>query len=365
MSNTSNTFNRLLAVDVRPYAEKVEGLSYIPWARAYGMAGMPAYQVVEFDGQPVRRLFGGSAVAVDMPVNGEGSPIQRNYLAIFDAKMVPVAQGKDDTRDLNDTIGRAIARALAVTHGLGLSLYSPCEGDGAAYAEYLGIDQATTDIGTISPLIDAKVNKKTGRSQDYLGWHAAVAACRASDPGFWWEVREFPDPENPGQTLPALAVSGGWMVSTIIHYRGRTSELRLPIMGVVPVQTRNGLKPMEHRPLANPTVMDWHRATMRCLAKCVAIHTGYGLELYAKGEVHPIAPKEDVQPDPPPANSAEREQLIATVEAMLTKTNSDAAMFLTWLGVPKLAEASDTKLARGLKALEVKLQASPANNPPN
>lgn len=362
--NGNPQFHALLGVDVRPFTEKVEGMSYIPWARAHGMAGRPAHRVLTFDGpqgpEPVRRLFGGTAVAVAVPV-GTGKE-QVSYLPLLDLKGRPIPAGMETSRDVGDGLGRGIARGIAMTLGLGLSLYSRCEGDGKSYVDALCIDPDTPDIGAVAPLRDVK-GKAGKRQTEYLGWHAAVAACRITDPEFTWEVVEFPQAD--GSSFPATKLGGpGWMVAVKITYRGQEHVQWLPIMGIATVSTRNGDKPMEHQPIQDPDVMQWHSACMRCLAKAVAIATGYGLALYAKGDVEGLVVEDDGAHQSPRGDSQCREApqqaptdgLREQVRALLVDTGSEETLFLGWLGVPSLDAAGEEKLRRGIQALEAKRQ---------
>lgn len=394
------SFFDLLKVDVRPFTKKVEGMSYIPWAMAYGMAGRPEYEVLRFDGgQPVRRLFGGTAVAVRI----EGQDV---YLPILDAKGKPIPAGVENARDVSDTIARAIARAIAIRKGLGLSLYSLCEGDGPTYVDCLAITPDTQDIAAVPPLRDSKSG---GNRQDteYLGWHAAVAACAITDPDFRWWVEEFP--AGDGRTLPALKLEGGkgWMVSVAIRYKGREARQWLPIMGVQPLLDKNGnpqvvtgrdgkpildrdgkpkVKKLDNQPIINPDVMDWHKGVMRCLAKCIAIHTGYGLALYAHEDVPQVVHDEQPQteapaptPEQPQAAPTpalvvvqtadqpqdQRQALMDEVNALGQQTGVFAdpdrmARFLAWLKVPSLDAASDEVLKRALQALRSTAQRATA-----
>lgn len=377
-------FHGLLSVDVRKHTMNVEGMSYIPWARAHALAGRPAHEALVFDGpngqEPVRRLFGGTAVAVAIDA-GEGKK-QVCYLPILDLKGRPVEDGKETVRDVGDAIGRCVARSIAITWGLGLSLYSLCDGDGASYVDAMCIDPSTPDIAAVAPLRDIK-GKPGQRQTEYLGWHAAVAACRITDPGFIWEVVEFPQAD--GSTLPATRLGGiGWMVAVKIHYRGQEHIQWLPIMGIATVKTRNGEKPMEHQPIPDPDIMHWHQAVMRCLAKGIAIHTGYGIALYAKGDVDAlevdvgdmVMERAETSGDSPattqvqaggqspageqqaaPAEeSPEIAKLRAKVKTLLVQTGSEETLFYGWLGVSKLEEAGEEKLLRGVQALGQKLQ---------
>lgn len=383
-------FLELLGMDVRKHTKQIQGFSYLPWALALSMAGRPEHEVVTFkvDGQdsPARKLFGGAAVAVDMDVGDGSGAQQRIYLPVLDMKNNPMDWSKADGRDIGNTISRCIARAVAMVHGYGLSLYSLTEGDGKAYVEALCVTPETPDLSQVRELRDIKEfkDKATGkvrRSQEYLGWHAALSACRITDPGFRWEIEEFETAyPRTGEliSVPAMRTAGkGWMVGVRMFYKGRTHTMRLPIMGVEKVQTKNGLKPMEHQPIDNPSVFDWHSAVMRCLAKGIAITAGYGIACYAGDHAAPGG--QDVyEPegllDAPPETAVEgnaegsatkqsgsgaeqpanRAKLISQISMLIKKTSTEQHRFTDWLGVASLDEAQPSVLERGLQALEQK-----------
>lgn len=419
-----SNFLKLLSVDVRQHVYEVEGCSYIPAWRAHGMAGFPQHEAVVFTtqhGLPVlcRRMFGGTAVAMDMDVGSNGLK-QRIYLPLLDLKGKPIPAGSETARDVSDTSARCLARAIAIVHGLGLCLYSkmaPGEfGDGAKYAEYLQVSPDVVNLSRVQPLVDMKEikDKRTGRvtrRTPYLGWHSAVAAARITDPDFVWEVMEFKavDPDS-GEIveLPAMKLEGkGWLVGVKLHYKGSIHTHYLPIMGVQKVMTRNGEKPMEHQPLDTPTVFQWHSAVMRCLAKAIATSTGYGISLYAKGDVDPfyleddspLVPEEATQ-EPRQERQQERQQrgrgtpeeaqeqyrqnriqviqkrreeqaarlqqqagqqqngeereIIVQIRQLLDDTSSDESVFISWLGVENLSHAPDDVLEHGYSALLTK-----------
>jgi Protein of unknown function (DUF1071). len=373
-------FFKLLGVDVRPFVKHVEGMAYLPWALALVQAGRPAWDAVLFDTplgrSHVRRLFGGNAVAVDMDIEDGTGVRQRIYLPILNAKGKPVPAGQETARDASDTLARCAARAVAIVHGFGLSLYSECEGDGPAYVQALGVTPDTRDLTSIPELRDIKeIKNRQGvviRAQEYLGWHAAIAAARITDPSFRWEILEdkVVDPNTGAiETLPAFRVPGkGWLVGVRVFWRGTAHTQWLPIMGVETVQTRNGPKPMEHQPIAEPDVFHWHSAVMRCLAKGIALATGYGIASYA-GEIavsgldteapeaeapSPGAPQPQPRPTQEPVSVRLRE-LVGSVRDLIRRTATDEKQFLSWLGVESLESAGPSRLERGQAALMQKL----------
>lgn len=385
------TFLELLGMDVRKHTKQIQGFSYLPWALALSMAGRPAHEVATFKvgGQDsnARKLFGGAAVAVDMDLGDGTDAKQRIYLPVLDLKNNPIEWSSVNGRDISDTISRCVARSVAMVHGYGLSLYSLTDGDGQAYVDALCVTPETADLSQVQELRDIKEfkDRKTGkvrRSQQYLGWHAALAACRITDPGFRWEIVEC-EAANPATgeiiSVPAMRAAGkGWLVGVRIFYKGRTQTQWLPIMGVEQVQTKNGPKPMEHQPIDNPSVFDWHSAVMRCLAKGIAITTGYGIACYAGEHAAPGAQEspDDALLDEPPAqpeqqtrssngngrsgqsdgskSSPDRAALISQITVLIKDTATEKSKFTNWLGVESLAQADVSVLERGLQALENK-----------
>lgn len=294
-----SNYLKMLKVDVRPYVKLLQGAAYIPWMRAVGLAGYPAHEVVmhrvgDMD-SVVRPLFGGSVVEVDFKLRSGHT--QRITLPILDAKSKPIEAGKESSRDVSDAISRVIARGVSMTTGLGLSLWCrKHQGNGTTFAQQLGVIPEQRNLGELQPLASMKEfldrnRKPTKPPMPYLGWHTALAAAMVSDEKFYFEVVEYDTVSADGepQRLPALRIPGkGWMVGVRVHWNGRSQTVMLPVMGVETVQTRNGPKQMEHQGIDTPTVFQWHSATMRCLAKAIALTSGYGISLYA-GEFDPLA----------------------------------------------------------------------------
>lgn len=416
-----SNYLRNLGVDVRPYIKRVEGAAYIPWALALQMCGLPRQNAVVFDlpeGQAlVRPLFGGSYVAVDHDI-GDGT-MQRVSLPLLDMRGKPIPFGSETARDVSDTLNRCRCRAAAIVDGLGLSLWSECEGNGPEYVAALAVTP-DTDLSRVAELRDIKEIKgrdgRVVRTQEYLGWHGAVAACRITDPGFRWEVIEcrVMDPQTGlEEVLPAQRVPGkGWLVGVRIWWKNRIHVEWLPIMGVEKVNTRNGEKPMEHQPLATPSIFHWHSAVMRCLAKAIALVTGYGILCYTKemayysedeaagegdagdaGEASagasadrpapsgnrqqaqrpqqqrsqqqrsqqqpPRGQQQPAQAQPAQAARAERgmgwSELLKDVRSKIVTLGTTEHAVATWLGVPELEAADSDVLRRAQLAMEQRL----------
>lgn len=374
-------------IDVRKSVKVVEGTgaAYIPWASQVELAGAPQQDVIEgaFGGEGiVTELFGGGLITVRQG----GDDI---HLPVLNSKSAPIPFASISARDIGDVISRTRARAATMCNGVALSMYSAEHaGNGESYLKALGVKpgMGRDELVRIRYLEDKKevrdkVTKKITRTTLYLGWHAALAAARITDPGFKWavvsrpvldtktgEVRDFPAVKSPGV---------GWMVGVTLTWRGVSHTEWLPIMGVQAVETKYGKKPMENQPLPEPTVQDWHRSVMRCFAKGVAMVTGYGLGAYAKElpamidameaaqdvvQTQNVCAPEGDSPEQPEqseanghSNEAARDALVKAVRTNLTALNVDESVFTTWLQVPSVDAAPVEALQQGLSALQNRL----------
>jgi len=354
-------------VQVRKVSNKVDReVPYIAWTRAVQMAGRPRHATAMFaDGaedyrieRNYRSFFDGCVVAVEMEI--ETGEMQRIYLPVLGKDNQPVLEGKETSRQIGDSLSRCVARAIAIVHGLGLTafdgrnsagepLHQRWFGDGETYASQLNVTPET-DLVLATPMLDMKVDKKTGRKTPYLGWHAAIAACRITDPTFLWEIMEVDSVDHATGDflrLPAMKVTEGYMVGVKIRYKGQWCfPVWLPIMETREVQTRNGLKNMEHQPSILPDVFQWHTAVMRCLTKAIAINTGYGLSAYSDMETG----------EGDPAFIQARIGLLDRIEQAVNETNADMEAMLRFFKVDSLETASYERLQKILKGLENKKQ---------
>jgi len=364
-------FLSLLKTDVKKYVQvrKVSNKSdqevpYVAWTRIVQMAGRPRHATATFhhgDGahsieRGYRSFFGGSVVAVDMDI-GTGES-QRVYLPVLGKDNNPVPAGKETSRHVGDALSRCVARAIAMVHGLGLTVYDgrtstgePLHqrwfGDGETYAHQLGVTPET-DLALVTPMLDMKSAKDSPRKTPYLGWHAAIAACRITDPTFFWEVIEVDSVDHTtGEVLklPAMNVAEGYMVGVKIRYKGQMCfPIWLPIMETREVQTRKGPKVMEHQPATHPDVFQWHSAVMRCLSKAIAINTGYGLSAYSDMEAG----------EGDPTLIEAKIDLIQQVEQGVDETKTDMNTFMRFFKVSSLESASYERLQAMLNGIKTK-----------
>lgn len=290
-------------------------LSYLSWATAVALADRPSLVTVMDKGLPYRNLFGGVYVSVAC----EGLEIP---LPVLDNKNQPVSESRMNVRDLNDTISRCRAKAIAFQTGVGLALYAGYGDDTVGFIKACGV-VPDADLSKVQPLEKDKSKKGF---DGYVPWPAAWMAAKLTDPDATFRVCEYTNtlygfnPETgeaiPEQmVMPALSVAGGWMVGVEITYKGVTHTELLPIMGTVEV---NGKK-RNHVPLDNPTVFDWNTAVMRCLAKGIAVVSGYGLSVYAGEDVEDMNREAPAPRQSAPATHATPEPAQADNQAVTAK----------------------------------------------
>lgn len=233
-----------------------DGLSYLSAATAMRLAGRPEVEFVDFDGSPVLSMLGGGLVAVDLKV---AAGVQRIWLPVLDQQNAPIKAASMTVFDVNSSRQRCLVKAIASVYGWGMSLYLGCDGDGAKAARLLKItpDSSLEDVEPLVALL------KDG-GEPYIEWGVGLAACRMTDPNFLWSVVEW-------DGLPFREVLGGLIVDVDTVYRGKRQRLSLPVLD-------GAFKPV---PRDKATVFDWNKTVMRCLTKCIAFNTGYGLNVYA------------------------------------------------------------------------------------
>lgn len=340
------TYFENLQIDTSKFTENKNGLSYLSWAVAVSLAGNPEHTPVQFGNQLYLEVFGGAVVAIDM----EG---QRIWLPVLDDRNNPVPVANMTSRDLSDSLQRCRAKAVAMVTGVGMSLYAGFDGNAKKFVEELGI-QPDSDLAKVKAI----TSKKGGSSgAEYLDWASALAAAKGTDNDLKWEVGMYPGgiDQETGELVdaPYLKTINTFMVSVKVAYKGRTHTEWLPIMGVAPVQTRNGVKKMDHQPLTAPNVFDWNRSVMRCLAKAISVVSGYGLSIYAG---------EDLSKGGGAANGAAPD--LKEVRELLKQTGKDEAAMCEWLGVKSLEDADHEAIAKAEDVLRKALgKSKPAPAP--
>jgi hypothetical protein len=320
-----------LAMDTSRFAETKNGMSYLSWPVAVALAGRPEHALVQFGSNPYLEVFGGAVVAVDM-----GN--QRTWLPVLNDQNKPVPVANITSRDVSDTYQRCRTKAIATTYGIGMSFYAGFDGNGRKFVEELGITDGT-DLSTAKAI----TSKKPGSNAQYLDWASALAAARATDPEFHWEVGMYQDMDRQTgemMEMPYMRVRDTFMVSITVAYKGARHTEWLPIMGVLPVKTKYGEKKMDHQPLMNPNVFDWNRSVMRCLAKAISVVSGYGLSIYAG---------EDLCSGTGGGAAAAAD--LTEIRSLLKQAGKDEAAMCTWLGVESLEEADQESIIKAENVL--------------
>jgi hypothetical protein len=280
MTTTTKTFLEGLQTPIKGLVETLNGASYLSWATAVALAGRPVLTVRTWGGAPALRMFNGAVVAV------ETSGGQLTWLPVLDARNRPVPN--PTARDVSDSVNRCRAKAVAMVHGVGLCLYSG-EQDPAGWIKKLGVKPGD-DLAKV-PAITSTKGGAAGAA--YVDWATALAAAKIADPDFRWAIveHEVPDANGVIHVMPAMPIAGGaggYMVAVSATFRGQEHTEWLPIMGIAEVQTPRGLKRMDHQTLLKPDVFDWNRAVMRCLAKAIAVVSGYGISTYAGEDIEAL-----------------------------------------------------------------------------
>lgn len=341
-----------IKMDIAKYVASKDGFTYLPWATAIALAGYPRQDSAMFGSQPYLEIFGGAVVAVDMK---EG---QRTWLPVLDNRNAPIHADNISSRDVSDAIMRCRAKAIAMTTGVGMSLYAGYDGNAEKFVDELGLTP-DSDLAKAH----AVTSKKGGSSgAAYLDWASALAAVMLTDSGFRWEVVSYPTVNREtGEIadMPYLHVVDTFMVAVKVAYKGREHVEILPIMGVLPVQTKKGVKKMDHQSLINPNIFDWNSSVMRCLAKAISVVSGYGLSIYAKEDLSKLgeepASGEDAKSKTPPD--------LTEVRKLLKEANKDEAAMCTWLGVKTLEDADQDAITKA-EATLLKVLGRSAPTPP-
>ena len=365
----SQSFLDGLSVNTTKNLKMVQGAAYLPWVVAFALANRPAMQIaLTGNGQVIHEVFGGGAVAIDMAL---GERVQRTWLPILNPRNQPIPFQEITSREANDTIQRARTKAIAMVTGVGMSIYANHNGVAEKFVVDLGIKE-DSNLEVVKALSTEKKDQQSGRVlAKYLDWAVALSAARITDPDFHWEVGLHTNHETGEVGVPYIKTNNTYMVSVNLVYKGECHTEFLPVMGILPVQTKNGVKKMDYQPLTEPTVSDWNRAVMRCLAKGISVITGYGLSLYAGEDVTSLAEHEEdplahIGNQPPVAakqepqtatekkeqRSDDRDALEQTVRERLTKAGRTEEGVCNWLSIKSLGEASNEELARVLDVLD-------------
>lgn len=260
-----NFIEQLSSIIAQTEMSSKDGLTYLPASVAMSLAGRPSVTFVDFENDlPYQECFNGALVAVDLEIAGL-SQKQRMYLHVMDQKNDPKKLTETKVDDINTARQRCLVKALATVYGTGMSVFLNHAGDGVKAAKMLGI-QPDTDLATVEPIV-AKFREG---DTPYIEWNVGVAACRITDPLFFWEVVQY-------SGKPYREVLGGVQVDVSTTYKGKELTMSLPLLdGAFNVIPKDKV-----------TTADWNKTVMRALTKCIAYNSGYGLSVYS--EVSPTA----------------------------------------------------------------------------
>jgi len=322
MENKTSFFDAFGATIPATEIAGKNGLSYIAAATAMRLAGRPEVRFVDFDGKPYLEMLGGSVVAVDLQVPGIDKT-QRMWLPVMDQDNNPLLLKNTKVTDINNSRQRCLVKAIAATHGHGMSLYVNCDGDGAKAVKMLGVNP-DSDLEEVTPIISTL---KEGGAP-FIEWGIGLSACRITDPTFHWGVETYAG-------LPFREVLGGLMVDVVTVYEGMSQVLSLPVMDST------------HNPISadKATPSDWNKAVMRALTKCISFNTGYGIGVYADEFGVDKEPK---------GGKGSRKATPATPAAKADPKAADVAPATT--AAVATQETAETPAAEVVKAAEVEAQ---------
>ena len=125
--------------------------------------------------------------------------------------------------------------------------------------------------------VNDHVEKKNGLT--YLSWAWAWAEVLKIDPAARWTAHEW-------DGVPVCYLRNGTaMVKVSVEIKGNIQTCLLPV-----IDHRN-------KPIVDPDAFQVNTATMRCLAKCIAMH-GLGLYIYAGEDLPEGETPPELQTDP-------------------------------------------------------------------
>ncbi len=125
MKETKNIFKDLVSISVKDKTEKKGKFSYLSWASAWSMLKIehPTAQRVVYESEHTGLNFftDGTTAYVKVGIIIEDME-HIDYLPVMDYRNNSIALAKITSMDVNTTIQRSTAKAIAM-HGLGLSLW--------------------------------------------------------------------------------------------------------------------------------------------------------------------------------------------------------------------------------------------------
>ena len=143
MSEQSNHFARLSAINVNDHVEKKGGFAYLSWPYAVAQLRMAeptaTWEVRRWEGLPYLATEAG--VFVEVAVTVQGVCLSQIH-PVLDARNRPIPQ--PTVFDINTSIQRCLVKAIAL-HGLGLYIYAGED------LPQIGTDPAANDAAPLPP----------------------------------------------------------------------------------------------------------------------------------------------------------------------------------------------------------------------
>lgn len=124
-----DVFNTLNAIDARPYTETKNGLTYLSWAWAWGIAKKlypQSFYTVYENAEGWNYFTDGRTCWVKTGVtivDGDWSLEHIEYLPVMNHRNASIPQKDVTSFDINKAIQRSLTKAIA-RHGLGLYIYA-------------------------------------------------------------------------------------------------------------------------------------------------------------------------------------------------------------------------------------------------
>lgn len=165
-----DSFNVLQAIDVNDHVERKNGLSYLSWAWAWGIAKSiypkSYYTIYEnADGWNYftdgKTCWAKTGVTI---VDGDSSLEHIEYLPVMDFKNKSIPLKDVTSYDINKTVQRSLTKALA-RHGLGLYIYAgedlPMESEEERNAKAAEAQKAAEALNNMLAQIDKEIKRLT------------------------------------------------------------------------------------------------------------------------------------------------------------------------------------------------------------
>lgn len=160
--------------------------------------------------------------------------------------------------------------------------------------------------------VNDHVEKKNGLT--YLSWAWAWAEVLKIDPAARWTAHEW-------DGVPVCYLRNGTaMVKVSVEIKGDIKTCLLPV-----IDHRN-------KPIVDPDAFQVNTATMRCLAKCIAMH-GLGLYIYAGEDL----PEGETPPEP---------QTDPQIVAKIAEFTDKAELRKWFMGLPEDVRTLHVAIAR-------------------